>query len=366
VLTGVPALAIAAVVLATPAPVHAAAAPPKPPSTMAELREEVERTSVRLENATRTYEEGQAAFGLLVQGKVALGQKLESMQREVAEVESRVGSFASNLYRSPINPVVTAAMQGNFRAVTDYRKLTRGLNRSSSKAQRDLAVMTERIAQVNALLERQESETVAASRMQAKLDNQLAAIRADVQASSQRLLAAEAKLRREAAAREAAAAAAAAARAGQLAFAQGGLGGGATCLAQVPEDAVNGFLPIESLCPLATAPGHRLIASAAEAFDAMSQAMKAALGKPICVTDSYRDYAGQVSVFARKPNLAATPGRSVHGLGRALDLCGGIQRFGTPEFVWMTLNSTQFGFFHPDWAGVGGSKPEAWHWEFRG
>lgn len=364
VLMGVLALAIT---LGAPASAQAAVAPPPPPSSMAELRAEVERTALRLEAATRSWEAGQAQFGLLVQGKIALGQTVERMRSEAAAAQARVASFAGTLYRSPINPAITAAMQGNFRAVTDYQMVTRTLNRSSASAQRDLALMTDRIAQADALLQRQESATAAASRIQADLDNKLAAIREDVQTSAARLLAAEAKLRREAAARAAAAAAAEAARAGQFAsLGVGSLGSGATCSADVPADAVNGFLPIESLCPLSTAPGNRLMPAAAAAFDAMSRAMQEALGKPLCVTDSYRDYAGQVSVFARKPNLAATPGRSVHGLGRAVDLCGGVQTFGSPQFLWMTANSTDFGFFHPDWAGAGGSKPEAWHWEFLG
>ena len=96
----------------------------------------------------------------------------------------------------------------------------------------------------------------------------------------------------------------------------------------------------------------------------MNAAHVASRGVPLCVTDSYRSYPEQVDVFKRKPTLAATPGRSQHGWGLALDLCGGIQTFGSDEHEWMRLNAAQFGWVHPSWARQGGSKPEAWHWEF--
>ncbi len=128
----------------------------------------------------------------------------------------------------------------------------------------------------------------------------------------------------------------------------------------------NGAIPLENLCPLWAAPGHRMRADAAFGFNRMSEAYAMAFGDPICVTDSYRDYAGQVAVHESKPNLAATPGTSNHGWGTALDLCGGIQTFGSPQHEWMRANAPLYGFFHPGWAQQGGSKPEPWHWEFGG
>lgn len=84
------------------------------------------------------------------------------------------------------------------------------------------------------------------------------------------------------------------------------------------------------------------------------------------MTDSYRSYDDQVRVYAEKPTLAAIPGTSNHGWGTALDLCGGIERFGTAQHQWMLLNGPLFGWFHPAWAEPTGSKPEPWHWEFSG
>ncbi|GLY31865.1 hypothetical protein Kisp02_52300 [Kineosporia sp. NBRC 101731] len=128
----------------------------------------------------------------------------------------------------------------------------------------------------------------------------------------------------------------------------------------------NGEIPLTALCALATAPGHYLRADAAFTFDQLSNAYAQQFGTPICVTDSYRDYATQVRLYATKPQLAARPGTSNHGWGTATDLCGGIQSFGTPEHEWLFVNAPVFGWFHPAWAQPGGSRPEPWHWEFGG
>ncbi len=128
----------------------------------------------------------------------------------------------------------------------------------------------------------------------------------------------------------------------------------------------NGRLPTALLCPLPGAPGKLLRADAAYAFTRMSRAYQATFGRPICVTSAYRSYEDQVRVAAERPGFAARPGRSNHGWGTATDLCGGIDRFGTPTHAWMLANAPLFGWFHPAWAGPGGSLPEPWHWEFGG
>jgi uncharacterized membrane-anchored protein YhcB (DUF1043 family) len=126
----------------------------------------------------------------------------------------------------------------------------------------------------------------------------------------------------------------------------------------------NGNLDPASLCPLWMAPGQRLRGDAATAFDKMSKFHAATVGGPLCVTDSYRSYSEQVALYRRKPGLAAVPGTSEHGWGRAVDFCGGIQDTGSEAYNWMKANAGQFGWAHPDWAEPSGSKPEPWHWEF--
>ena len=128
----------------------------------------------------------------------------------------------------------------------------------------------------------------------------------------------------------------------------------------------NGQIPLSVLCPLAANPSQYLRADAAYAFDRLSRAYTAHFGSPPCITDSYRPLEVQVRLYAEKPGLAAVPGTSNHGWGTALDLCGGIQSFGTVQHEWMLLNAPLYGWFHPAWAQITGSKPEPWHWEYGG
>jgi hypothetical protein len=127
----------------------------------------------------------------------------------------------------------------------------------------------------------------------------------------------------------------------------------------------NGLIPPSAMCPLGVA-GHSLRCDAAAAYRAMSAAFAASFGSPVCITDSYRSYAGQVRLYGQKPALAAVPGSSNHGWGLAVDLCGGIERFGTAQYAWMTANAGRFGFLHPTWAGPGNGREEPWHWEYAG
>ena len=128
----------------------------------------------------------------------------------------------------------------------------------------------------------------------------------------------------------------------------------------------NGLFPPSALCPLWGAPGESLTPTAAAAFNALSKSYAAQTGEPLCVTDSYRSLGDQISIKAKRGHFAATPGTSQHGLGRALDLCGGVQDFSSPAHRWMKQNGPLFGWFHPSWAAAGGSKPEPWHFEFAG
>jgi cell wall-associated NlpC family hydrolase len=127
----------------------------------------------------------------------------------------------------------------------------------------------------------------------------------------------------------------------------------------------NGLIPPSAMCPLGPA-GHQLRCDAAAAYRAMSSAFAAAFGGPICITDSYRTYSSQVRLYGQKPALAAVPGTSNHGWGLAVDLCGGIERFGTAQYDWMKANSGRFGYLHPDWAEPGNGREEPWHWEYAG
>jgi cell wall-associated NlpC family hydrolase len=127
----------------------------------------------------------------------------------------------------------------------------------------------------------------------------------------------------------------------------------------------NGLIPPSALCPLGVG-GHLLRCDAAAAWRALSAAFAGAFGTPMCITDSYRTYAGQVRLYGEKPALAAVPGTSNHGWGLAVDLCGGLDHFGTPQYGWMRANAGRFGWLHPTWADPGNGREEPWHWEYAG
>jgi cell wall-associated NlpC family hydrolase len=127
----------------------------------------------------------------------------------------------------------------------------------------------------------------------------------------------------------------------------------------------NGLIPPSAMCDLGD-PGHRLRCDAAAAYRAMAAAYAADNGGALCITDSYRTYESQVRLYGEKPALAAVPGTSNHGWGLAVDLCGGIERFGTPQYGWMVANAGRYGWLHPEWAAPGNGREEPWHWEYAG
>ncbi|MFC8797326.1 D-alanyl-D-alanine carboxypeptidase family protein [Promicromonospora sp. NPDC057138] len=128
----------------------------------------------------------------------------------------------------------------------------------------------------------------------------------------------------------------------------------------------NGRIPIDQLCELSFAVGHYARCDAASAVEELSTAFREEFGTDLEVTDSYRSYEQQVVTKRAKGHLAAVPGTSNHGWGTALDLGGGINRFGTTQHRWMQENAGRFGWVHPEWAQADGAKPEPWHWEFKG
>ena len=91
---------------------------------------------------------------------------------------------------------------------------------------------------------------------------------------------------------------------------------------------------------------------------------RAAFGRDLCITDSYRTLAEQRHLAYTKGGLAATPGTSNHGWGLAIDLCTAETR-NSDVLTWLTENGPIFGWANPGWALPGGAGPhEAWHWEY--
>jgi len=117
----------------------------------------------------------------------------------------------------------------------------------------------------------------------------------------------------------------------------------------------NGRLDAASLTSIGT--GHKLESSAASAYQRMVEAAKAD-GVAWGITDSYRTYESQVRVAQQKGlysqgGLAAYPGTSKHGWGRAVDL-----RLDGRASAWLQQNAGKFGFKT--------IAREPWHWEYTG
>ena len=368
-------LALVLAVLTGQHAVFAADRPAPPTATyVAALQRQVDAVAAELATATADLAVRRQALAEAVQAEARAGRETERIAAEVTVAQAELDASVVRAFRYPSPPSRLLLLQEgptNF-SRNQVVRLSLGRSASDSRVVLDRLQQAQRVAETGAGRSRALTEQAVAR--QQEVDAALAALldRATRgQVELERAAAAEAVARAEAAR------AAAERRARTDALTQQAtpqltqlssrpVGGGAACLADPVGPVANGFLPAGNLCALRTASGHRLRPSAARAFDAMSEDYRAATGSPLCVTDSYRDYAGQVDVFRRKPSLAATPGRSQHGLGLALDLCGGIQTFGSPAHRWMQANAGRFGFTHPGWAQAGGSRPEAWHWEYSG
>ena len=87
------------------------------------------------------------------------------------------------------------------------------------------------------------------------------------------------------------------------------------------------------------------------ALQAANKAMAAAGLGHFGITDGWRSYDAQVSLKAKKGNLAATPGRSVHGLGYAADL-----RLSKAQLDWLYKNGSRYGLVN--------LPSESWHWQY--
>jgi LAS superfamily LD-carboxypeptidase LdcB len=91
--------------------------------------------------------------------------------------------------------------------------------------------------------------------------------------------------------------------------------------------------------------------------------------QPPELTSCYRSYDMQVwwrnyYCSIGQCNLAAPPGTSKHGWGKAVDLEDqlGQLTFSSPGYQWLYANAAAYGFYQPVSATPFGSSPEPWHW----
>lgn len=331
------------------------------------LRAEVERTAAELTAGTLRLETGQEHLEQVQARAEAARAAADRALAEVAAARARLAAVVGAAYRQPRPSDMSlafAAAPGELSAAVLASAELDHVQGNQTTLVLDATAKDERARTLVAEAERLEADAAART---ADLEDQVTALRTTAEQTQVRLEEAATRLREAEAAREAARIAALKkkARAKALAAAEARSladlsGGEALCTTASTAGYPNGFLPPEVLCPLTLGNGHRLRADAAKAFNRMTKAYD------LCITDSYRSYGAQVDVYARKPGLAAVPGTSNHGLGVAVDLCGGVQSFGTPEHNWMQKNAPSYGWVHPSWAGADGSRPEPWHWEFVG
>lgn len=340
---------------------------------VATLRARAEAATAQLVAATTEWRRGKNELDAARATLTKVRNEVKEARRASDTAQVDLGRYASAAYRQHAVPAELTVLMALPADVSDalhalqLLQLTGGTKGDVVKIAEDLAV---RAAQVEDEAERLAAQAeVAANR----LTKELAEIQASTTKTTRALTSALAELerieaeKRAAAARKAAAKRAATARASRARAGASKVTSGVTsCAAGAGSTAgyANGLIPSSALCPIGG--GFSLRADAAGAFAKLNTAYSKRFGTSICVRDAYRSLEEQRRVFAATPWLAAVPGTSNHGWGKALDLCGGINTFGTVTYNWMKANSTRFGWFHPAWAEPGGSMPEPWHWEYTG
>lgn len=356
-------LAIASLTTTLPAsPAQAADPVAQAQAIVREMNAKVERVTAQLVAGEERHAKGSKELAA-VRRKAAAARRSAAAAERVADASlTQLRDFAAAAYRNPVPSTLLqtlgASGQDGFRdavlAAADLEQV-RGSQEDVLRGLLGDQVRAQTAVQAVSTLEAD------AAKREKALKGQLDALRDLAVRTDRELQAANSKLTRLVSARKAAAERAAALRASRS------RGGPAVSCSGKPVGGYsNGNIPPEALCPLSYAPGESLRSDAAAAFNKMTEASKASRGTPLCVSDSYRSYSQQVAVYRAKPGLAATPGTSNHGWGVAVDFCGGVERFGSEAHEWMRANAGRFGWTHPSWARQGGSKPEAWHWEYVG
>lgn len=145
----------------------------------------------------------------------------------------------------------------------------------------------------------------------------------------------------------------------------------------VDQGFANGRLPDEALVDVVGSQGRCLIEREAAEWWLQLVDAAAADGVQIEAAWCYRSLASQRQTYIRNcgslhaPQSAcnkatATPGRSNHGWGRAIDVTSnGVQLSCRSEaFRWLGDHGAEYGWVLPFWAGCGGDTPEPWHWEW--
>lgn len=129
----------------------------------------------------------------------------------------------------------------------------------------------------------------------------------------------------------------------------------------------NGQMSSANLCSVDFAPSVIIDCLAVDDLEALNAAFYEEFGHNLPVGGGYRSYGEQVSTKASRGSKAATPGKSNHGWGRAIDLSISGNRswnYNGVKYQWLRENGPDYFWVNPTWAQSGGSNPENWHWEW--
>lgn len=313
----------------------------KDPASLSELRKEAEKSAQELEEATKVLEKRRSDIATAEKELKGKLKALQDAELVLSERRRPVAQLAELFYVQPFGQGVAPFLTGDasvktLRAVADVDQMVAARQQAvqeTSKLYQD----TERLA--GEAQELRAGNLLAEAQMSAEIDT----LRKRSDKIVKSLTAALVKLgiKIDKVGRDA-------------------LGCNPLQVA-LAGDYPNGLIPGKLLCPIQQR-GHMLRADAAIAFVSLNEAYKKQFGKAMCVTDAYRNLAEQQSIYYRRPGFAAVPGRSNHGLGLAVDLCGGVQNFRSVQFNWLEKYGKKYGWIHPDWAY---SSPfEPWHWEY--
>lgn len=125
----------------------------------------------------------------------------------------------------------------------------------------------------------------------------------------------------------------------------------------------NGHLPDSALAAIPWSRSDYVRSDVLEGFVELDAAFRERFGRHLEVNSSYRTHAEQEALYDPGSDTAAPPGCSNHGTGLAVDLGGGVERFGSIEYEWLKANAQAHGWVHPPFAEPDGRNPEPWHWQ---
>lgn len=309
---------------------------------IASLRKQAERAVGSLQKATRGYEKHRAD---LVRAKKKLrttSADLHTASRRLTRLRVPLAKYANAQYQNPANDVADMTMSGspdeNLRTATDMWELTRQ--------------HTTLVNQASGLHDSRKRLADSSRRLVRSIESDQKRLRKEIRA-----LRKKANHTVHALQRKASRLGVAADRSGRLTM--------YACDAKSAGEAEkypNGLIPSRYLCDLPQKQ-YKLRADAAVAFARLNAAYQQKFGHQACVTSAYRPIASQRALYQSKPpGYAAVPGSSNHGWGLAVDLCGGVESQGSPQFTWLRANAGKYRWIHPSWAYSGPFEP--WHWEY--